>query len=123
MQRFIIPGRLPGYNELKSKCWQASMRVKNEAMNRVQIHALSIKPIRAKAVITIACFEPNAKRDPDNVQSGAAKIILDALQRCGKLANDNRRHVELHHVPVEVDRVDPRIVVSIEAVTEAKGNG
>ena len=29
------------------------------------------------------------KRDPDNVSSGGRKIILDSLQECGLLENDN----------------------------------
>lgn len=113
-QEFVIEGRLPGYNQLKGRCWQAAARTKNEAMETVINYAWHIKPISKKATITIHCFEPDRRRDPDNVQSGANKVILDALQRCWKLPNDNRRWVRLVQPAVDVDREHPRIEVIIE---------
>lgn len=113
LQKFTIDGRLPGYNELHSTSWQKNMRIKAEAMDRVKVAALPIKPITTRSVFIITCFEPNAKRDMDNVMSGAAKVILDALQDADKLPNDSRRWVRLNLPPVEVDRDNPRIEVEI----------
>ncbi len=113
MQTFTVEGRLPGYNELHQSSWQKSARIKNEAMDHVIMYALHIKPITEPVQIRISCFEPNAKRDPDNVMSGAAKVILDALQKFGKLPNDSRRWVRLLFDPVEVDRERPRVEVEI----------
>ena len=113
MQTFTIPGRLPGYNELHGISWQKNKRIKDEAMQTVGYAALSLVPIDHKVTIRISCYEPNAKRDPDNVMSGAAKVILDALQRYQKLPNDSRRWVTLLFDPVEVDQEHPRIEVEI----------
>ena len=115
IQRFIIPGRLPGYNELKAKNWQASYRLKREAMQQVILAAKAARLQLAAGKITfrLACYEPNFKRDEDNVLFGACKIILDALQQCGVLPNDNRRWVELSLLPVKVDREQPRVEVEL----------
>jgi len=64
-------------------------------------------------VITIRCFEPDARRDPDNVTSGAAKCVLDALQNMGVLKNDNRKHVTPRLPKPEVDRQNPRVEIEI----------
>ena len=111
MQTFIIDGRLPSYNDLHTS-WQKSRRIKQEAMDTVILAALAMKPITEPSICHIACFEPNAKRDCDNVMSGASKIILDALQKCGKLQNDSRRWIDLRFAPVKVDKDKPRVEVS-----------
>ena len=41
MQQFTVSGRLPGYNELKARCWQESARRKADAMREVQIAAMA----------------------------------------------------------------------------------
>lgn len=118
-QHFTITGRLPGYNELKARCWQESARRKADAMREVQIAAMAarIKPVRQRISITIRCFEPNAKRDVDNVTAGAGKVILDALQEIGVLAGDGRKYIEqVVYSKVEVDRKNPRIEVEMEEV-------
>ena len=89
-------------------------------MNWVMFYALAahIKPIRGKCEINLVCYEPNARRDPDNVISGARKIVLDALQQMGVLAGDGRKYVSsVIDDRVEIDRENPRVEVSIEATT------
>lgn len=118
--QFTVEGHLPGYNELHRQ-WQKSYRVKQEAMDWViwAARAAKIPPIQDKCRIDIACFEPNARRDVDNVTSGAGKIILDALQQAGILAGDGRKYVgQVAYMPVTVDRLEPRVEVTIR---EAEG--
>jgi len=112
MQKLTIPGRLPGYNELKVH-WGTSHKIKKEAMHLVGwcIKAAHLKPIDGKAIVEIRCYEPNARRDDDNCTSGAAKIILDALQQCGIIKGDGQRYVRCIKHPVEVDRENPRVEV------------
>jgi len=116
IQKFIIPGRLPGYNELKGN-WRGSWHRKKQAMESICwiIKANNIKPINCKAIIEIRCYEPNARRDDDNTTSGAAKIILDSIVKYGILPDDSLKYVTCVKHPVEVDRIEPRIEVSIEA--------
>ena len=118
-QCFTIVGRLPGYNELKARCWQESARRKAEAMREVQIAAMAarIRPVRGQVTVTIRCYEPNARRDVDNVTSGAGKVILDALQEIGVLQGDGRKYIaQVIYPAVEIDRKNPRVEVEIREV-------
>ena len=117
MQHFTIQGRLPGYNELHQICWQHSRRIKQDAMRLVMLSARvdRIRPVKSKCEVNLVCYEPNARRDPDNVISGARKIILDALQHMGVLAGDGRKYVASGiNDRVEVDRKNPRIEITIK---------
>lgn len=118
-QRFTIDDRLPGYNELHQQPWFKSRRIKQNAMDTVMWYAriAGLKPIQGRCVVQIACFEPNAKRDVDNVTSGAGKVILDALQQAGILKGDGRKYVEqVIYEKVCVDRNAPRVEVYIDEV-------
>lgn len=124
MQKFTVPGRLPGYNDLHQN-WQKSRRVKQEAMEWVMwsAKAARIKPIQGRCQVDLVCYEPNARRDPDNVISGARKVILDALQRLGVLAGDGRKYVsKAINDRVEVDRKNPRVEVEIKEIEDGQGN-
>ena len=118
-QKFTVPGRLPGYNELHGNHWKTA-RIKKKAMQDVGWAAISarIGLLPCPVVITIRCFEPNAKRDPDNVISGAAKCVLDALQNIRVLKNDNRKCVTPHLPAPEIDRDNPRVEVEFSAIRE-----
>ena len=118
-QQFTVSGRLPGYNELKARCWQEAARRKAEAMREVQLAAMiaRIRPVRSQVTVTISCYEPNARRDVDNVTSGAGKVILDALQEIGVLQGDGRKYIaQVIYSAVEVDRKNPRVEVEIREV-------
>lgn len=115
-QSFVVPGRLPGYNQLQGRCWQETARIKQEAKNQVIAAARwgRIKPVRNyPCEVYITCWEPNMRRDDGNVKAGASKVILDALQDIGVLAGDGRKYVKSYDMPVELDRGNPRIVVEI----------
>ena len=116
---FVIPGRLPGLNELiDAKSYKAKMRIKAAGKRQVQSAVFTarpvVKPFTEPVCVSIRCFEPNAKRDPDNVTGGANKIILDALQEIKVIANDNQKHIpRLKSELAGVDREKPRIEVDI----------
>lgn len=115
-QQFTITGRLPGYNELSSGWhYHARHRVKMSAMEAVgwEIKRQGIQPVEGKVVVTITCYERDRRRDDDNVTSGAAKIILDALKNNGIIAGDGRKYVECVKVPARVDRENPRVEVEL----------
>lgn len=116
-QRFVIDDRLPGYNDLHQQPWYKSRRIKQNAMDTVMWYAriAGLKPIQGRCIVTITCYEPNARRDVDNVKAGANKVILDALQQMGILKGDGRKYVaDTYNPPVEVDRRNPRVEVVIE---------
>ncbi len=115
-QRFVISGRLPGYNQLQGRNWQETARIKREAKNTVIAAARwgRLKPVKHYPCrVYITCWEPDMRRDDGNVKAGASKVILDALQEMGVLAGDGRKYVRSYDMPVELDRGNPRIVVEI----------
>lgn len=109
-----IPGRLPGLNEIidaaKSHFGEyASM--KETYTNMVGWLAKKL-PKYQRVNITITWYEPNEKRDPDNIMAGA-KFILDGLVKAGTIPNDTRRYIKsITHIP-ELDRKNPRVEVEI----------
>ena len=120
MQKLVIKGRLPNLNDILKNStthWAVAFRKKKESMELVEwyVRQQKIKPV-GKAQITITCYEPNLKRDEDNVLAGACKIILDALQRAKIIEGDGRKYIELVTNPVKIDRANPRIEVKIEEV-------
>ena len=115
--RLVIKGRLPGLNEYTEenrKHAQKGAAMKRQAQELVMWHILSqIRDLRfTKPVFLMyTYYEPNRKRDHDNVSSFAHKVIQDALVQCGVLQGDGWLHVTGNLDLFEVDKNNPRIVV------------
>lgn len=91
----MIHGKLPTANEYIDACRKnryAAAKMKREAENLIMGQAFRLMKITKKVTIRLVWFEETRKRDPDNV-AFAKKFILDALQRIGKLQNDNSRWI------------------------------
>ena len=121
-QWFEIPGRLAGANEYilanRSHIF-AGAKMKKE-QNRICAEAsIVLKPINWPVKITVTWFEPNARRDYDNISFGI-KWILDGLVEAGKLPDDRRKWVKgiAHEFP-EPDKKNPRVVVWLQEYKEA----
>ena len=96
MYKATIPMRLPSCNEYINACrtnkYMASA-LKKQVQETIgwyirKLPAFS-KPVKIKFVWIST---KDDRRDLDNI-CFAKKFILDALQECGKLSNDNRKHV------------------------------
>lgn len=77
-----------------------------------------LRGIRIKKPVTMTYkwFEPNRKRDLDNISSYGRKVIQDALVACRVLENDGWRNITGFSDEFYVDKKQPRIeVVIIEA--------
>lgn len=61
-------------------------------------------------------YEPNKRRDKDNVSSFGRKVIQDALVQCGVLKDDGWKYVVGFSDRFEVDRENPRIEVLIKEI-------
>lgn len=125
MQTFTIPGRLPGYNQLgagSGEHWAVKKKRKDAAMERVWVACLAagVRKPGGQPSIAIRCYEPDLRRDEDNVETGAKKIILDALQRNGILKNDNRKGLKKCRCEVLLDRKNPRVEVDITETEDEK---
>lgn len=112
-----IKGRLPGLNDYIAKCNSAyaeGNRMKQESVQTVSWYIMAqLRGVRfTKPVFLMFTFyEPNMRRDHDNVSSYARKAIQDALVKCGTIQDDGWGYVTGHLDYFEVDRENPRIVV------------
>lgn len=118
---FIIYGRLPSLNEViganrSNRYAGANLKRRVQSDIGWAIRAFALKPIAGPVAVSVTWYEANRRRDVDNVSS-SIKFILDALVKCGILAGDGQRHVTSVSHTVAVDRLNPRIVVTLEQVT------
>lgn len=115
---FTIEGKLSGLNEYINACRTNvhkanKLKKDNQSMIKIAVLLARLKPVTKYPVtLNITFYEPNMKRDVDNVGFGA-KFILDALVGLGILENDNQSHVSGISYEVKCDRENPRIEVEI----------
>lgn len=91
----MIHGKLPTCNEYIDSCRKnryAAAKMKRDAEDLIIWQVKRLLPIKSKVKIRLVWFEETTRRDPDNV-AFAKKFILDALQKAGKLKNDNARWI------------------------------
>lgn len=70
-----------------------------------------------KVFIQYTFFEPNTRRDKDNISGYFHKIFQDTLVECGCLEDDDWKHIHGMADYFEVDAKYPRIEIVIEEVT------
>lgn len=127
--QFTINGTMPNLNDLiqaerqqirvAGKFTTKGNELKQKYQNiaiffiRQQLRGMSIeKPIYIKY-----CFyEPNKKRDLDNISAFAHKIIQDAMVKSGLIANDGWKHIIGFSDEFAVDKENPRIEVELVEV-------
>lgn len=120
--RFTIKGTLPGLNSYlkaersfsKGHSLGNDMKQQYQAIIsnaiRAQLKRLHIdKPVK----IRYDYYEPNKRRDLDNIAGVAHKFIQDSLVRCKVLDNDGWYNVTGFIDEFHVDRDNPRIEVTI----------
>lgn len=115
----IIPGRLPDLNDMtdaarKNKFASADMKKVNTELAAWYAKSARI-PRFNKVDIVFTWYEPNRKRDKDNIIA-AQKFILDGLVMAGVLSNDGWKQVGdiLHRI--RVDKNNPRIEIELTEV-------
>lgn len=118
--RVVIQGRFPSMNEFitanrthKQKGNNLKKKSQNEiALQLLQQHRkLHIdKPIR----LIYKFYEPNKKRDLDNISGYFHKVFQDALVHCGIIHNDSWQYIVGFSDEFFVDNKNPRIEVLIE---------
>lgn len=119
VHKFTIPGRLVGMNEIiaanrKSPCVGAKQKKQQQGLAVRAIQFQRIKAVKNYPVkIKINWFEKNYSRDADNI-TAAKKFIFDALQETNVLRNDRIREINRLSEAFYVDKLNPRIEVTIE---------
>lgn len=94
-QKITIVGKIPSLNEYIEACRRnahcgARLKYKIEAGIIPQL--CKLKKIENPVHITFIWHEIDKRRDKDNVSAGK-KFILDAMQKSGKLINDNNNYI------------------------------
>lgn len=95
----IIPFRLPSLNEFiyqtnRNRFKGADLKKTVETQIIASLSA-EMRQLRIKKAVNvdITYYEPNQKRDKDNISFGK-KFILDALVRIGILKNDGWKYIK-----------------------------
>lgn len=90
-----IPLKLPSLNEYINKCRYnrfAGATMKKQIQSDIGWYIKKLPHYSKPVKITFTWHEANNKRDLDNI-CYAKKFILDAMQECGVIDNDNRKCV------------------------------
>lgn len=72
--------------------------------------------IEKPAYIAYRFYEPNKKRDLDNISGYFHKVFQDALVKCGVLANDGWCYITGFSDEFYCDNKNPRIEIEIREV-------
>lgn len=116
-----IQGRLMALNEYTQNCRNnryLGAKAKKNTQEHIKREIRANKGITAcagKVFIDFHWYEPNMKRDKDNV-AFAKKFILDALVEEGILTSDGWRVIDGFADHFYVDKKEPRVEVEIKEV-------
>lgn len=122
----IIHGRLPGLNDLidaERRHRQQGAKLKREAEKIVRAYIRQqLRGYHPKTPVTLYYYyyEPNKRRDKDNISAFAHKVIQDSLVKEGIINNDGWDYVKDFFDRFYVDKTFPRIEVEI---VEFEGKG
>jgi Holliday junction resolvase RusA-like endonuclease len=113
------PGRLPGLNEIIDAAKQGRGKYQPYAIMKdrytSEIGWLAKKlPKYNRVDIVITWYEPNRRRDIDNITGGGTKFILDGLVAGGAIKDDSQRYINSIAHQFEVDREKPRVEIEVK---------
>lgn len=118
IQRFTYYGKLPGMNDYTSaqrgnRFHGYHMKASSQNALQWQIRACKLKPIKSPVRLVYSFYEPNRRRDLDNISGFAHKVIQDALVTTGILQGDGWKHIRGYTDIFAVDAKNPRIEVEL----------
>jgi len=119
--KFDIPGRLPGLNEVIKSAkmgkgnYQPYATMKREYGDAITYLAKKLPPCNIVS-ITIKWYEPDSRRDIDNIAAGGTKFIMDALVHAGTIKDDSQKYVKSISHEFYVDRENARVEVEIQEI-------
>ena len=127
--KLMIPGTMPNLNDYlhgeriairkngkfttKGNVLKQEWQQKVVSKIRVQLPGLKINnPIR----LSYMFYEPNMKRDLDNISAFAHKVVQDALVKSQVIQNDGWKNIKGFNDEFFINKENPRIEVTIEEV-------
>lgn len=114
--KIVIKGRLDGLNEYTRACrgsWQSGMKMKQRNEMLVAAQCAGIPTIEGQVFIAFYWYEPDKKRDKDNIAFGK-KFILDALVKKRVIQGDSWKYIEGFRDSFYVDKDNPRVEIIIK---------
>ena len=75
--------------------------------------ALKRQVIKSPITIHYAFYEPNRRRDLDNIAAVAHKFIQDSLVKCQVIENDGWQYIKGFSDEFHVDKHNPSIEVTL----------
>ena len=113
--KYVIDMKLPSLNDYIKVCrtnkFMAS-KYKKELEEQIGMFLLKMPKYEKPIKIHFTWIEGNKKRDLDNI-CFAKKFILDAMQKYGKLENDNRNYVYAFTDSFEYGK-ETKVILEIE---------
>lgn len=81
----------------RGSCYAAAGRKKQLQSELAQWFRVKAwgKHVTTRSLVQVDFYEPNRKRDPDNVMGGGLKILMDALVEAGVIPDDSPKYVHL----------------------------
>jgi hypothetical protein len=118
MQKLVIKGRFPSLNEIIASAKSHPMVYAKEKKKLTTSVALLAKvqklvPVLGSVQVDFYWYEPNRRRDPDNIQVGM-KFVLDGLVLGGILPTDGWGTIKGLSSRFLLDPENPRVEVQIE---------
>ena len=120
--RLTIYGRLPGLNDMieaDRRDRRAGNRLKQESQETIRLYILrDLKHLKIEKPVELhySFYEPNRRRDLDNISGYAHKVTQDALVASGVLKNDGWANIVGMKDSFFVDSRNPRIEVIMREV-------
>ena len=118
----IINGKLDNLNDYITACRTNQYKgssVKNYNENKVKsaiYEQLGRIRITRPVYMSYRWYEPNRRRDLDNISSFGRKVIQDALVKTRVLQNDGWKEIVGFRDDFYIDNENPRVEVEIEEV-------
>ena len=121
----IIEGKFPSMNEFidanrrnRGK-WNKGNQMKQASQDDISWQLLQQHKklhIDKPVYLHYTFYEPNKKRDLDNISGYFHKVFQDALVHCGVIHNDNWHYIVGFSDEFKIDNKTPRIEVIIQEV-------
>jgi Holliday junction resolvase RusA-like endonuclease len=115
MEKIVIDMKLPSLNDYIKVCrsnkFQAA-KYKKDIEQQIGLFLIKMPKFTKPIKIHFTWIEGNKKRDLDNI-CFAKKFILDAMQKYGKLENDNRNYVYAFTDSFEYGK-ETKVILEIE---------
>lgn len=118
--KLVIPGKLHSLNEYITACRRnpyqgAKMKRKDQEAVEWYIRSqLRGKRLQKAVRLSYRWYEPNRKRDLDNISSYGRKVIQDALVKTRVIENDGWKQVTGFTDDFYVNKENPRIEVIVK---------